>query len=119
MRKLLKIALYVAIIVLVIIVSRFIYIEANKNNYENKVTNYLLKEMGYDRSEIVSVEGAYGFKLPEFYTIVIFKNEPYVAYTYFAHNEVLQFGYEIIDKKYNGVTRKELKNHDINGLIDY
>ena len=117
MRKFLKIALFVAIIVLVIIMSRFIYIEVNKNIYENKVTNYLLKEMGYDKSKITSVEGIYGFKLPEFYTIVIFENEPYVAYTYFAHNEVLQFEYEVIDSKYIGITKKELKNYDPNGLV--
>ena len=117
MRKFLKIALFVAIIVLVIILSRFIYIEVNKNNYENKVTNYLVKEMGYDKSEIASVEGVYGFKLPEFYTIVIFENEPYVEYTYFAHDEVLQFDYEIIDREYIDVTQKELKNYDPNGLI--
>ena len=117
LRKLLKITLFVAIIVLVIILSRFIYIEVNKNNYENKVTNYLLKEMGYNKSEIASVEGVYGFKLPEFYTIVIFENEPYVAYTYFAHNSVLQFEYEVIDRKYIGITKKDLKNYDPNGLI--
>lgn len=117
LRKLLKIFLFVVMIVLVIILSRFIYIEVNKNNYENKVTNYLLKEIGYDKSEIVSVEGVYGFKLPEFYTIVIFENEHYVEYTYFAHDGVLQFEYEIIDRKYIGITKKELKNYDPNGLI--
>ncbi|WP_449445590.1 DUF3139 domain-containing protein, partial [Ureibacillus acetophenoni] len=102
----------------VIVLSRFIYIEVNRNNYENKVTNYLLNDMGYDKSEIASVEGVYGFKLPEFYTIVIFENEPYVEYTYFAHKEVLQFDYQIIDSKYDGITKKELKNYDKNGLIE-
>lgn len=117
MRKPLKIALFVAIIVLIIILSRFIYIEVNKNNYQNRVTNYLLKEMGYAKNEIALVEGVYGFKLPEFYTIVIFENEPYVEYTYFAHEEVLQFDYEITDNKYIEITKKELKNYDPNGLI--
>ena len=48
--------------------------------------------MEYDKGEIGSVEGVYGFKMPEFYTIVTFENEAYVEYTYFAHNTVLQFG---------------------------
>lgn len=111
MRKLLKIALFVTIIVLVIILTRFIYIEVNKNSYKNKVTNYLLEEMGYDQSEIALVEGVYGFKMPEFYTIVIFENEPYVEYSYFAHGGISQFDYRIIDRKYIGITKKELKNY--------
>jgi len=118
LRKIYKIALVVAILVLVIILSRFIYIEVYKNIQEDKVTNYLIKEMGYDKGELASVEGVYGFKMPEFFTIVIFENEPYVKYTYFAHNEVSQFDYEIIDRQYIRVTKNELKNLDPNGLIE-
>lgn len=117
MHKLYKIVFSIAIIILALILSRYIYIEVNKNSYENRVTTYLLDEMGYSKSDIESVKGVYGVKLPPFYTVVIFKNEPYVSYTYFAHNEVLQFDYEILDIKYNGITRKELINYDTNGLI--
>ncbi|MEK4244535.1 DUF3139 domain-containing protein [Psychrobacillus sp. FSL K6-2684] len=118
MQKLHKITLIVSILILIIILLPFIYLEVNRNIYENKVTNYLLEEMEYDKGEIGSVEGVYGFKMPEFYTIVTFENEPYVEYTYFAHNTVLQFGYEIIDKEHDGITKEDLKNLDPNGLID-
>ena len=118
MRKCYKISLFVAILILIITLLGFTYIEVNKNIYKNKVTNYLLEDIGYDMNEIASVKGVYGFKLPKFYTIVIFENEPYIEYTYFAHNKVLQFNYEIIDKQYIGVTKNTLKNYDPNGLIE-
>nr|WP_239584283.1 DUF3139 domain-containing protein [Aquibacillus albus] len=100
----------VSILVLVVILSPFIYLEVNKNIYENRVTNYLLEVRIYDEEEIASVEGVFGFKMPKFYTTVTFENEPYVEYTYFAHNEVLQFDYEILDEEHKGISEEELKN---------
>ena len=109
MNKHLKI---VAILVLGLILARFIYIEVNKNIYKNRVTDYLLQEVGYDESEIASVEGVYGFKMPEFYGVVIFTNEPYVEYLYFAHGKVSQYEYQIIDSQYDELSQDELKNYD-------
>ncbi|WP_181351133.1 DUF3139 domain-containing protein [Thalassobacillus sp. CUG 92003] len=112
MPRLHKIALIVSIIVLAMIVSPFIYVEVNKNVYENRVNHYLLEEKGYDKEEIASVEGVIGLKMPPFYTTVIFENEPYVEYTYFAHNEVIQFDYKITDEEHKGINEEELKNLD-------
>lgn len=118
MAKRFKIVLLFAILVLVIIVSRLIYIELNIHIYEHRVENYLINELRYDQRDIASVKGVYGFKLPEFYTVVVFTNEPYVEYLYFAHDGVLQYEYQIIDKEFNEVTKDDLKNYDPHGLMD-
>ncbi|MBD8038534.1 DUF3139 domain-containing protein [Solibacillus sp. A46] len=107
-----RVILYIAIIVLALIFARFIYIEVNKSIYKNRVSNYLITEMGYDEDEIAKVEGVYGFKMPKFYATVVFKNEPYVEYLYFAHGSVLQFEYQIIDPQYKNLSQDELKNYD-------
>lgn len=112
MNKRLKIVLIFTILVLGLIVARFIYIEVNKILYENRVTTYLLNEMGYDENEIAKIEGAYGFKMPKFYAVVVFTNEPYVEYLYFAHNRVSQFEYQFIDVQYGKLSQDELKNYD-------
>ncbi|KGX83107.1 MULTISPECIES: DUF3139 domain-containing protein [Pontibacillus] len=115
MPKFHKVYLIITIFIIVILLSPFIYLEVNKNIYENRVTNYLLEERGYNAEEIASVEGVFGFKMPKFYTTVTFEDEPYVKYTYFAHNEVLQFNYEIIDEEHEGITKEDLKNYDPSG----
>ena len=112
MTKRFKVVLFIAIFVLGMFLTRFIYIEVNRFIYKNRVTNYLIEEKGYDESEIASVEGVYGFKMPEFYTVVIFTNEPYVEYIYFAHGSVSQFEYQIIDAQYDNLSQDELKNYD-------
>lgn len=61
------------------------------------MTNYLIDEKGYGKSRLASVEGVYGFKLPQCYTSVIFETEPYIKYIYLDHDEVLKFDYEIVD----------------------
>lgn len=118
MSRLRKFILLVAILVIIFVLSPIIYVEANKKIFENRVTEYLVNEKGYHPNDIELVEGVYGFKMPEFYTKVIFKDEPYIEYTYFAHGGVAQFDYEIIDNVYNRITFKELKNYDSNGSID-
>lgn len=113
-----KVVLLLAILILVIILARFIYIEANEQIYANRVTDYLVNELEYDQSEIGSVEGVYGFKMPKFYVVVTFENEPSIEYLYFAHGRVLQFEYQIIDKEFKGITKNDLRNYDPNSLIN-
>ncbi|GAA0489649.1 hypothetical protein GCM10008986_14390 [Salinibacillus aidingensis] len=103
MPRLHKIALTVSILLLLIL---------NKKVYENRVTDYLVEEQGYKKEEITSVEGVWGFKMPKFYTTVTFENEPYVEYTYYAHDGVRQFDYEIIDGKQKEMSVEDLKNHE-------
>lgn len=118
MRKLIKFILTVSALVLIIIISREIYLEVNKITYKHRVMDYLVEEKGYKEDEIAHIEGVYGFKMPKFYTIVIFKNEPTVQYTYFAHSGVLQFSYRIIGNEYNETKKQDLKNYDPSGVIN-
>ena len=79
--------------------------------YANKVTNYLLNEQHYKKNEIKSVKGIWGIKLPSFYTVVVFENEPYVEYIYFAHNNVMQSSHSVTEEgKQLGITDSDLKN---------
>ncbi|MEK3766067.1 DUF3139 domain-containing protein [Solibacillus sp. FSL K6-4121] len=107
-----RVILFIAIIVLALIFTRFIYIEVNKIIYKNRVSDYLITEMEYDEDEIAKVEGVYGFKMPEFYVAVVFKNEPYVEYLYVAHGSVSQYEYQIIDSQYKNLSQDELKNYE-------
>ncbi|WP_342559121.1 hypothetical protein [Metasolibacillus sp. FSL K6-0083] len=50
----------------------------------------------------------WGKKLLAFYVAVIFKNEPNVEYTYFAHSRVIEF--RIMDDTL--ITTDELKNYE-------
>ncbi|MEN2466523.1 DUF3139 domain-containing protein [Ornithinibacillus sp. FSL M8-0202] len=114
-----KVSLIVFLIILAIFLSPFLYVEINKYIYEKRVTNYLINEKGYDKSELASVEGVFGFKAPQFYTTVIFENELSITYTYFSHDKVLQFDYEIIDDKHKDIKKEELQNYDLEGSIGY
>jgi len=80
--------------------------------YAQRVTNYLMDVNGYKKEDIKLVEGVWGIKLPSFYVVVVFADEPYVEYTYFAHNSVLQFSYTINeDGKRKGITEADLKHY--------
>ncbi|MFC5651134.1 DUF3139 domain-containing protein [Paenibacillus solisilvae] len=75
------------------------------------VTNYLIEEKGYTAEEIQSVKGVWGIKLPAFYAVVVFKDEPFVEYIYFAHNAVHQFEYRLSDEgKQKGINEADLKH---------
>ncbi|SFM45677.1 Protein of unknown function [Paenibacillus sp. 1_12] len=79
--------------------------------FADRVTNYLLNEQHYKKNEIKSVKGIWGVKLPAFYTVVVFENEPYVEYLYFAHNKIMQFSHSVTEEgKQLGITDSELKN---------
>ncbi|RAV05551.1 DUF3139 domain-containing protein [Paenibacillus sp. YN15] len=83
------------IIIIVLLLSPVIYVQANKWIYANRVTQYLVKEKNYSKAEIQSVKGVWGVKLPAFYVVVTFEEEPEVEYTYYAHDRVLQMGYTL------------------------
>ncbi|OPH46967.1 hypothetical protein BC351_02815 [Paenibacillus ferrarius] len=100
-----------ALLVIGVLITPFFYVQANKIIYANKVTNYLLNEQHYKKNEIKSVKGIWGIKLPSFYTVVVFENEPYVEYIYFAHNNVMQFSHSVTEEgKQLGITDSDLKN---------
>ncbi|MBO8173318.1 MAG: DUF3139 domain-containing protein [Bacillaceae bacterium] len=98
-----------AILILLVLVP-FLYIQINKIVYEKRVTDYLIEEKGYRGEDIQSVTGKWGFKLPPFYTEVVFRDEPDVAYIYFAHNDVKQFDYHIPDEEKQGISESALKH---------
>ena len=114
MTKFHKIYLFITIALIIILLSPFIYLEVNKKLYENKVTDYLTEEQGYNKEDLTSVDGVFVFKTPNFYVTVVFENEPYVEYIYFAYEEVTQFDYEIVDAAYEGLSKEDLKNLDSN-----
>lgn len=105
-----KKTIIIVIIITILVITPIVYVQVNKIIYANRVTNYLLEEQKYSREEIESVEGVWGIKLPAFFAVVTFKDEPYVEYIYFAHNEVLQFGYRLTEEgKEEGITESDLK----------
>ena len=90
-----------------------VYIEVNKYIYKNRVMTYLIEENDFEKGDIESIEGIWGFKLPAFYAIVTFKNEPEVEYIYFAHDDVFQFSYQITDEGQKvGIKEEDLKNYN-------
>lgn len=76
-----------------------------------KVSEYLIEEKGYKKEDITSIEGIWGKKMPAFYVVVIFKNEPNIEYSYFAHGKVRQFEFRTLDG--STVAMDELKNADL------
>jgi hypothetical protein len=99
--------------IIAIVLTPFIYVQVNKVVYKNKVMKYLIEEKGYQQEEIKSVEGVWGMKLPPFYSVVVFENESYVEYIYFAHNEIMQFEYRLTDeRKQQGISEKDLLNYE-------
>ena len=99
------------VIILLVVIFAFIKIQDTKNIYEKRVTNYLLDE-GYEKKEIKSIEVIYGFKMPAFYTVVVFEDEPYVKYIYYAHNGVKQMEYTLTDGGIEkGIDETKLKHY--------
>lgn len=100
-------------LLIIVIMTPIGYVQINKIVYANRVTEYLLEEKQFGKEEIKSVKGVWGKKLPSFYALVTFKDEPYVEYIYFAHNEVKQFGYQLTEEaKEAGVTESDLKHFE-------
>lgn len=102
----------VVIILLLLILVYFIKVQMTKTTYEERVNSFLVDEQGYDKKEIKSIKVKWGFKLPSFYTIVIFEDEPFVEYIYFAHNGVKQFEYVLTEEgKERGIIESDLKHY--------
>ncbi|MCM3273592.1 DUF3139 domain-containing protein [Paenibacillus elgii] len=111
MRKLKKVML---VMLIGLILTPFVYVQLNKVIYANKVKKYLVEKQNYKENEIKSVKGVWGIKLPPFYATVVFEDEPYVEYIYFAHNDVLQFRYNITEEGNNkGITQSDLKHYNV------
>ena len=102
----------IVVIFIALVLTPIVAIQANKYIYKNRVSTYLIEEKGFVNEDIELIEGKWG-KLPTFYVNVVFKNEPHVKYTYFAHdNDVYQFSYEISDEGRNvGIVEGNLKNY--------
>lgn len=99
------------VLVLVAVLIPVAYVRINKILYAHRVENYLIKELHYSKQEIASVKGVWGIKLPSFFAVVRFRDEPEVEYTYFAHNEVIQFSHEISEKGLDqGIRESDLKH---------
>lgn len=107
-----RIKIFIIIVIMILVITPFVYVQANKMIYKNRVTNYLLETQNYSEEEIESVKGIWGVKLPSFFAVVIFKDEPNVEYVYFAHNEVLQFDYRLTkEETKRGITVSDLKHY--------
>lgn len=114
-----KLFIYTSAITLFLIVIWFITpLFSDKEDeltfYEYKVQKYLLEDKGYEEKEIASiVEKSEIGGIPPSWVEVVFKNEPYVKYIYFAHSRVQQDSYSIIDEQNKGkITVEDLKNDD-------
>ncbi|MOA24016.1 hypothetical protein D3C78_1446760 [compost metagenome] len=113
MNKKTKMIVIIMAILTTLVVTPVTYVQVNKMIYANRVTDYLLEDQKYNRDEIESIEGVWGIKLPSFYAVVTFKDEPYVEYIYFAHNEVLQFSYRLTEEvKGKNIAETELKHYE-------
>ncbi|MEI4771674.1 DUF3139 domain-containing protein [Psychrobacillus sp. FJAT-51614] len=118
-KKVIRILIILIVLICVVLFGGYLKIENTKTEYENRVTSYLVDEKGYENKDIKSVDGIYGVKLPPYYVVVVFEDEPYVKYIYFAHDDVKQFEYiltnEAIEMNFN---KSKLKNYDPLSEID-
>lgn len=87
------------------------YVEVNKYIFAHRVENYLIEEQHYGKGEIDSVRGVWGVKLPSFFAVVKFSDEPEVEYTYYAHAGVLQISHKItLTGQRSGIRESDLKH---------
>ncbi|OMD53579.1 hypothetical protein BSK56_00055 [Paenibacillus borealis] len=98
-------------LILLVILTAVVYVQVNKFIFSHRVKAYLIEEKGYSDETISSVKGVWGIKAPPFFAVVSFSDEPEVEYTYFAHNEVMQFSHEISLKgRKSGIRESSLKH---------
>lgn len=108
-----KFKITLLILLVLVVLSPIVYVQVNEMLYAKRVNAYLLEEEHYRQEEIQSVQGIWGVKLPPFYTVVIFKDEPEVEYIYFAHNHIMQFEYRLTPEgEARGFTRSQLKHYN-------
>lgn len=105
----------VIVTAIVLAVLPFGYVSYNKWAYAQRVSDFLLEQKHYKQSDIQSITGVWNGKLPPFSADVVFADEPEVVYIYFAHNEVIQFGYRLSEvgvKKGVSVKKEDLKHFE-------
>ncbi|KOO51702.1 DUF3139 domain-containing protein [Viridibacillus arvi] len=114
LNKKVKIILFIFLLLIcAVFFAAYLKIEITKTEYEKRVTSYLVDEKGYEKKYIKSVDGIYGVKMPPFYVIVVFEDEPYVKYIYYAHNGVNQMEYVLTEEaKKSNIDKSDLKNYD-------
>lgn len=78
------------LLVLLVILVPVTYVQANQLIYADRVKEYLIQQKHYREQDIASVQGVWGMKMPDFYVKVIFRDEPYATYIYYAHRPVIQ-----------------------------
>lgn len=101
------------ILIIVIILTSFTYIQVRKHQASEKVMQYLTEEKGYEESDIKSLKSIYSFLgIPTYSVNVTFTNEPNIVYCYFSHHAKGQFEYYDINDK--SIPVKDLKNYDPN-----
>ncbi|MGF9979674.1 DUF3139 domain-containing protein [Viridibacillus arvi] len=122
LNKKVKIILFIFLVLIcAVFFAAYLKIEFTKTEYEKRVTSYLLDEKGYEKKDLKFVDGIYGVKLPPFYVIVIFEDEPYVKYIYYAHDGVNQIEYILTEEAIkSNIHKSDLKNYDpLNGIDKY
>ncbi|MEK5209776.1 DUF3139 domain-containing protein [Psychrobacillus sp. FSL H8-0510] len=113
-KKVIIILVILIVIIFVVFFRAHLKIENTKTEYEKRVTSYLVDEKGYEKKDIKSVNGIYGIKSPPFYVIVVFEDEPYAQYFYFAHDGVKQYDYSLSNEAWEKgiIDETKLKNWD-------
>ncbi|MFF3099759.1 DUF3139 domain-containing protein [Viridibacillus arvi] len=106
-------------LIFTVFLAAYLKIEITKTEYEKRVTSYLEDEKGYEKKDIKSVDGIYGVKMPPFYVVVVFEDEPYVKYIYFAHNGVKQIKYILTEEAIkSNINKPDLKNYNPSNEIE-
>lgn len=106
-------------LIFTVFLAAYLKIEITKTEYEKRVTSYLVDEKGYEKKDIKSVDGIYGVKMPPFYVVVVFEDEPYVKYIYFAHNGVKQIEYILTEEAIkSNINKPDLKNYNPSNEIE-
>ncbi len=84
---------YILILLIVLLaMSPFLYVEIKIYHDEQKIKSYLLNEKGYTEKEIFSIEGKLA-KAPLFPITVIFNDEKHIEYEYrVTKTSVIQIG---------------------------
>jgi hypothetical protein len=111
-----KILFSLALLLVSIIIVPFLYIQFQIKSLEDDVMNYLIKEKGYSKSDIKSINGRFG-KLLNFLVYVVFEDEPLIMYSYLRDGtQIKQFHYTITEEaqeqgiSYDEISETELKH---------
>jgi len=110
-----KITIFFILIVSIIILAPFSYVQFKKHQASDRVWQYLTEEKGYEENDIKGLKSEWSFiGIPTYHVEVIFKNEPNIVYYYFAHREDAKGQFEYYDLNGKNVPIENLKNYDPN-----